>query len=44
MNDRGQGRGRLGEASAVHITEAGVLQIESTRPASVELEDLVRVQ
>jgi hypothetical protein len=44
INDRGQGRGRLAEASAVQITDAGVLQIESAHPDTIEMEDVVRVQ
>lgn len=44
INDRGRGRGRLAEAVAVHMTEAGVLQIESARPATIEMEDVVREQ
>ena len=44
VNDRGRGRGRLAEAVAVQMTEAGVLQIESDAPATIEMEDVRREQ
>ena len=44
MNDRGQGRGRLAEAVAMYMTDEGVLQIQSARPATIEKEDVVREQ
>ena len=44
MNDRGRGRGRLAEAVAMHVTDEGVLQIQSARPATIEMEDVVREQ
>lgn len=44
VNDRGLGRGRLAQAVALHVTDAGVLQIESARPATVEIEDVRRQQ
>ena len=44
INDRGVGRGRLAEAVAVHITDDGVLQIQSPRPDTVEIEDVRREQ
>ncbi len=44
MNDRGQGRGRLAEAVAMHVTDEGVLQTQSARPATIEMEDVVREQ
>lgn len=42
MNDRGRGRGRLAEAVAIHMTDEGVLQVQSARPAAIEMEDVVR--
>ena len=44
MNDRGQGRGRLAEAVAMHVTDEGVLQIQSARPTTIEVEDVKREQ
>jgi len=44
MNDRGQGRGRLAEAVAMHMTDEGVLRIQSARPSTIEMEDVVREQ
>ena len=44
MNDRGQGRGRLAEAVAMHMTDEGVLQIQSARPTTIEMEDVRREQ
>ena len=44
MNDRGQGRGRLAEAVALHVTDEGVLQIQSARPTTIEMEDVRREQ
>ncbi len=44
MNDRGHGRGRLAEVTAIHVTEDNVLKIEASRPAVIEMEDVRRVQ
>jgi hypothetical protein len=44
LNDRGFGRGRLAEAVAVKVTDAGVLQIESSRPSSIKIENVRREQ
>ena len=44
MNDRGHGRGRLAEAVAMHVTDEGVLQIQSARPATIEMEDVRQEQ
>ncbi|GMR23357.1 MAG: hypothetical protein BMS9Abin37_1777 [Acidobacteriota bacterium] len=44
MNDRGRGRGRLAEAVAINMTDEGVLQIQSARPATIEMEDVRREQ
>lgn len=44
MNDRGRGRGRLAEAVAMQVTDDGVLQIQSARPATIEMEDVRREQ
>ena len=44
INDRGRGRGRLAEAVAMHVTDEGVLQIQSARPTTIEVEDVKREQ
>lgn len=43
MNNQGQGRGSMAEATKVRLTEAGVLQIEAYGAKSIKLED-VRAQ
>jgi len=44
MNDRGHGRGRLAEVTAIPVTEYDVLKIEAARPTMIEMEDVRREQ
>lgn len=44
MNDQGQGRGRMAEATGISITEAGVFQVEASSSAPIEIEEARQVK
>ena len=44
MNNQGQGRGRMAEATGMRVTDSGVFQVEASRATPVEIEEARRVK